>query len=202
MRATRTTTHSNYRPHSPKSFGTQGENKQVAACQEAHIHIQCYNVRIHTRYHVTDFSCDLVTEPNQEWTDRFMPQIAGEVQGEFHFTTWGGRPAKHQADKDQVKRNCLIAEGYRYVEATRREVLTGIEESQRAEWRRLGIKRPHNIYAQSVLPGHILLDRMLRAWDDEHWLHSRLYLEAVAQRPNLIEQSSEQAPFSNNARKP
>jgi hypothetical protein len=83
-----------------------------------------------------------------------MPQIVAEVQGEFHYKTWGGRPAVRQGQKDEVKRNCLIAEGFRYVECTRQEALRTPE---------------------------LLLDRIMRAWDDEYWFHSTYYREAKAQ---------------------
>lgn len=139
----------------PKSSGTQGEEAEVKACQDGKINIRMYNVPIKTRFHRSTFLCDLVTEPNQTWTDKSMPEIVGEVQGEFHYKTWGGRPAIRQGQKDEVKRNCLIAEGYRYVECTRKEALRTPE---------------------------LLLDRILRAWDDEYWFNTDYYREATEQR--------------------
>lgn len=154
MHTTRTTNRSNYQPKRPKSSGTQGEEAEVIACQDGKINIRFYNVPIKTRFHRSTFLCDLVTEPNQVWTDRFMPLIVGEIQGEFHYKTWGGRPAVKQGQKDLVKRNCLIAEGYRYVECTRKEAL----------------RQPE-----------LLLDRIMRTWDDEYWFQSAYYREAKAQ---------------------
>lgn len=168
----------------PKSFATQGENAAIAACLEADIRIRFYNVPIKTRFHRSTFLIDILTLPNQSWSARLMPYVAVEIQGELHQKTWGGRPAVRQQQKDEAKRNCLIAEGYRYVEATRREVLTGVEEYRR----RKNFRAPKD----SVLrPGHIVLDRIMRAYDDEYWFKCPYYVEATKMRPELVEISRE-----------
>lgn len=143
----------------PKSSCTQGEVAEVTACQDAKINIECFNVPIKTRFHRSTFLCDLVTLPSQVWMGKQMPRVVGEVQGEFHYKTWGGRPAIKQGQKDIVKRNCLIAEGFRYTECTRREALREPE---------------------------LLLDRILRAWDDEYWFNTDYYREATEQRLEVL----------------
>ena len=164
----------------PKSSGTQGELIAVQACQDAGIAIHFFNVPIKTRFHRSTFLCDIVTCPNQTWSPKALPLIAAEIQGEFHYKTWGGRPAVRQQQKDEAKRNSLIAEGYRYCEATRREILTGIEDSER-------ILKKASSRKTKNLPGHILLDRILRAWDDDYWFKSDFYRESVAGREFLLE---------------
>lgn len=168
----------------PQTCGTQGEVVAVQACLDSGIAIHFFNVPIKTRFHRSTFLCDIVTCPNQTWNPKALPLVVAECQGEFHYRTFGGRPAVRQQQKDQAKRNSLIAEGYRYCEATRREILTGIEDSERVLRKETGRKNKN-------LPGHILLDRIIRCWDDEWWMRSDFYMEATKQLPALAENYDE-----------
>ena len=167
----------------PKSSGTQGEKAAWAALEEGDFRKNIDNVPIKTKFHRSTFLVDALVLALQPWSKTTLPYIACECQGELHNHTWGGRPAVKQQAKDDAKRNSLICEGFRFAEATRREILTGWEESDR-----LKAKREHRKLGPSHnLPGHILLDRILRCYDNDYWFSSDFYLEAQAQRAGLME---------------
>jgi very-short-patch-repair endonuclease len=75
----------------------------ATALQNAHIRYEM-QVPIKTPYSTYTFLCDflLLDKP-----------VIIEVQGGLHRRTWGGRPAVHRMAKDEVKKNCLEAYGYK-----------------------------------------------------------------------------------------
>lgn len=77
----------------------------ASALQKAHIRYEM-QVPIKTPYSTYTFLCDflLLDKP-----------VIIEVQGGLHRRTWGGRPAVHRMAKDEVKKNCLEAYGYKVV---------------------------------------------------------------------------------------
>ena len=118
MRATATTNRTTDKSWQPKTSGTTGEVAMFQLLTKAKIPFRSGmaeggGVRIQTKFREWPFSCDfLLTE---------QPIII-EVQGGLHFRTWKGRPAKGRMKKDEVKRNCLEAEGYTVLAFTDREI--------------------------------------------------------------------------------
>jgi very-short-patch-repair endonuclease len=124
----RTFSRSIYRPKQPKSFGTLGEiamhrlltdfSKSTPIQFQSGM-MEGGGVKIQTKFREWPFSVDfLITHgPN----GLLRKQIIVEVQGGLHFKTWKGRPATRRMKKDEVKRNCLEAEGYILLTPTDKE---------------------------------------------------------------------------------
>jgi very-short-patch-repair endonuclease len=73
------------------------------ALQKAHIRYEM-QVPVKTPYSTYTFIADFVL---------LDKPIIIEVQGGLHRKTWHGRPAVHRMAKDEAKKNCLEAYGYK-----------------------------------------------------------------------------------------
>ena len=92
----------------PKSSGTSGEIAAMKAMQEAGISYRS-QAPIKTKFSPYTFLCDfLLLNP-----DRNKPDLILEIDGGLHFKTWKGKPAVRRMAKDEVRNECLRAEGYR-----------------------------------------------------------------------------------------
>ena len=93
----------------PKSSGTSGEIAMATALQNAGIPYRM-QVALKTRFKEYPFLVDFLIPTLN--VSKYLALVV-EVDGALHFKTWRGKPAVRRMAKDEVKNECLRAEGYR-----------------------------------------------------------------------------------------